>query len=373
MQFMPATAFPALLAYPLLVYATYWTVTSYYELETTISHFGTHTYSWDYFTDTTIRTVKSGVSPTVSPITASTEVYSYKQLTIVYVYLPAGAVAEADIETTATTTFVDSNAYTDYMEPLVYTAPASCPTPFTVTTMVAVHVPSEVTNRLTPTSITTTVLTYSDHFTEVTAYLPPNAVPTTAATTDYVYTYYIANCRNPTATGAAYWGPSGESNSGSSGGVSSSLMVCSLLTGCTSLHTWVIVVAAVFPSLFVLGWVESFLWFRQLMLGRMALRFGTVCWILISLWILCFTRTSPERSTEDQAALKIQWDAMNAGTRWKLWWKWGFRHAYPVELLGFDPRFPNQMQTGVETQRMEQQQGIPVQYVQQPPPAMAVA
>ncbi len=44
---------------------------------------------------------------------------------------------------------------------------------------------------------------------------------------------------------------------------------------------WVIVVASVLPSLFLLGWVESFLWFRQLMPGRKALRFGTVCWILM--------------------------------------------------------------------------------------------
>ena len=366
MQFMSLTRVPVafcltLLAYPLLVCATYWTVSSYFEIDTTVSHFGTNTFSWDYFTYTTTRTVKSGVSPTVSPLSVSTEVVSYEQLTIVYVYLPAGVVAENDIQTTDS--FVEPNAMTVYMEPLVYTAPASCPTSFTVTTMVEVQVPTQVTNLVTPTSITTTVASIDD-LTEVTAYLSMGAVPTTAAITDYVYSYYIADCRNPTATGAAYWGPSGTSSGGFRGGGDYGLEVCSLLTGCTSLQTWAIVVASVLPSLFVLGWVESFLWFRRLMLGKSALRFGTVCWILISLWVLCFTRTSPERIKEDQARLKIQWDAMSAGTRWKLWWKWGFKHAYPVDLLGFDPRFPNQTQTEPETQQTERQ-GLPVQYVQE--------
>ena len=364
----PATACLALLAYPLLVCATYWTVSSYFEVDMTTSQLGTYTFSYDYITYTTTRTVKPGVSPTATPLSVSTEIVSDEQLTIVYVYLPAGSVAEDDIQTTIP--FVDQNALTVYLEPLVYTAPSSCPTRFTVTTMAEVQVPTQVTNLVTPTSITTTVASINN-FTEVTAYLPMGAVPTTAATTDNVYTYFIANCRNPTATGAAYWGPSGGSSSGNFGGGDDGVEVCSLLTGCTSLQTWVIVVASVLPSLFVLGWVESFLWFRQLMLGRIALRFGTVCWILISLWVLCCTRTSPERSVEDQARLKIQWDAMSAGTKWKLWWKWGFRHAYPHDLLGFDPRFPNQTQTEPGMQTTERQ-GIPVQYVQEHLPATAV-
>src|SRR5579871_6657797 len=191
MQFMPLIRVPVgsclvLLAYPLFVCATYWTITSYFELDATTSQFSTYTYSFDYFTYTTIRTIKSGVSPTASPISISTEVDSYEQLTIVYVYLPVGAVAEDDIQTT--TTFVEPNAITIYMEPLVYTAPAYCPTPFTVTTMVEVQVPTEVSDLVTPTSITTTIESFDYLYTEVTAYLPPSAVPTTAATTDDVYT-----------------------------------------------------------------------------------------------------------------------------------------------------------------------------------------
>lgn len=327
MQFMPLTRTPvtaclALMAYPLLVCATYWTVTSYFELDTSTSQFDTYT-----------RTVKPGVSPTVSPISVSTEVNSYEQLTIVYVYLPVGAVAEDDIQTT--TTFVAQNAMTVYMEPLVYTAPASCPTPFTVTTMVEVQVPTEVSDLVTPTSITTSVANIGDLFIEVTAYLPPSAVPTTAATTDDVYMAYIAYCQNPTATGSAYWGPSGGISGGNfSGG------------GDDFFTWWVIVLASVIPSVFLLGYVESFLWFRQLMLGKMALRPGNVCWTLLFCLVpLWYTRTSPARSAEDQAALKIQWDAMSAVTRWKLWWKWGFTPVYPVDLLGFNPRLPHRMLT----------------------------
>lgn len=109
----PAATCLVLLAYPLLVCATYWTVTSYFELDTTTSQIGTFTYSFDYFTYTTTRTIEPGVSPTISPISVSTDVNSYEELTIMYVYLPAGAVAEDDIQTT--TTFVVQNAITVYM------------------------------------------------------------------------------------------------------------------------------------------------------------------------------------------------------------------------------------------------------------------
>jgi hypothetical protein len=90
----------------------------------------------------------------------------------------------------------------------------------------------------------------------------------------------------------------------------------------------------VIPALFLLGFLESWFWFRRLMMGKSAMRFGTVSWVLISLWVLCFTRMQDARSTEDQKLLHEKWKNMKSGAAFKAWWKWGFRHAYPVEHLG---------------------------------------
>jgi hypothetical protein len=70
------------------------------------------------------------------------------------------------------------------------------------------------------------------------------------------------------------------------------------------------------------------------MMGKSAMRFGTVCWVLISLWVMCFTRMQDRRSVEDQKLLAEKWKNMGSGAAFKAWWKWGFRHRYPEELLG---------------------------------------
>ncbi len=130
------------------------------------------------------------------------------------------------------------------------------------------------------------------------------------------------------------------SGTGSGSGSSSTYhdaVYCTSRWGCTTLTTWVIVLATVLPTLFVLGFVESFFWFRALMRGRRAWRLGTISWISISLWIYCVTVITPARSREDQQVLEEQWNQMSAGTRFRLWMKWGFRHKYPVELLGPEP------------------------------------
>jgi len=65
--------------------------------------------------------------------------------------------------------------------------------------MVEVQVPR---NRLPDADIDNeTTVTSIDNFPEVTTYLP---------TTDFAYTYFLTDCRNPIATGAAYWGPGRE-------------------------------------------------------------------------------------------------------------------------------------------------------------------
>ena len=222
------------------------------------------------------------------------------------------------------------------------------PPPVTVTTAAPVYVPTEVTVQISPTSVETSseASTYGNYvYIFETWYLTEGAAPFTS-TSDLTYEYYIASCSTPPVdysytgyesyTGYAY--PTGSTYDSGNDGDSSyygddcyyySSYYCRSYVG-----YWVIIVATVIPGLFLLGFLESWLWFRRLMLGKSAMRFGTVCWVLISLFILCFTRMQDRRSAEDQKMLAEKWKNMGSGAAFKAWWKWGFRHRYPEELLG---------------------------------------
>jgi hypothetical protein len=342
--------FVALLAQLQLALASFYTVTSYYLLTTTTSTLTEYcetTGSCDVWTDTAASlTVNPTVTPTAKPISTSTYSDTYDDVEIVSIFLAPGAVPASDLVTATRTSSASRSVYTEYAVPVTWTAPASCPTPFTVTTFAEVYVPAVITAHLSPQSTTSTV--YTDHlssstYTYLTLFLAPTAVPSSVlgdTTTDYDYTAYVARCTNP----ATWDDSSSSSGSGGSGGYhsgddsggdgSDDWTVCAALTGCVSLATWIIVVASVLPSIFLLGFVESYFWFRRLMRGQSALRLGTICWSALSLWCLCVIRRSPERSSEDQVLLRQYWASLGAGTRIKLWLRHGFRWRYPVELLG---------------------------------------
>lgn len=95
-----------------------------------------------------------------------------------------------------------------------------------------------------------------------------------------------------------------------------------------------IIVAAVIPSIILLGFVENFFWFRRLMLGKTCLRMGTVCWASIFIFVVGFTIIEKRRSPEDRAEFRQQWKTMQLKTKIKLWCQFGFRHRYPVAWLG---------------------------------------
>ncbi|KPM36520.1 hypothetical protein AK830_g10029 [Neonectria ditissima] len=338
-------------------YASAWTVTAYYAVTVTTS---TDTaYYNDVYTYTDTLTIKPTADVTASAVSTYTSIDTDYDIKRVDVYYDPTDVDSSDYVPTTTyddayySTYSYTTApYTYYYQEIVYTAPASCPTSFTLKTYTNVYVPTEVVDQVTPKSITTAVSTYADgdKYTIVTAFLSEGEVSLTtdASSTDFIESYYLASCRNPTATGDAYWGGDddndGDDTSSSGGGSSSGdsdyygYRACSVITGCVTWRTWVIVIATVIPGIFLLGFVESYLWFRRLMLGKGALRFGTICWICTSLLVACFTRHTPARNFADRPALRAQWAAMTVGRRIKLWFKWGFRHAYPVELLGPDPR-----------------------------------
>ncbi|EGS19456.1 uncharacterized protein CTHT_0049170 [Thermochaetoides thermophila DSM 1495] len=315
----------------------YWTITSYRIESVSTSYF---TYDGTVFTATYGRMYE--IAPTATPTASptSTTTWSYSDYLIKTLYLPPGAVPESDIVKSSTYTAGD-NRVTDFVVEVTYTAPSSCPTQFAITTLTEVYIPIAVRPHLTPTK----TVTESGYITVVSAYLNPTDVPPKELnpTNDWKYTKYIEQCSLPpafqTGTSSSDGGSSGSSSSGGGWRSGTTTQVCSVLTGCTTLRTWIIVVATLIPALFLLGFVESFLWFRRLMLGKSALRLGTVCWCLISLWFILLTRKQSARSAQDQAVLKEKWAALTFGQKIKYWFKWGFRHRYPVDLLG-DPDAP---------------------------------
>ncbi|EAQ92110.1 predicted protein [Chaetomium globosum CBS 148.51] len=340
--------FAAFLLHLQPAFASFYTVTSYFVLtETSSKLYSTCVEDCRYYTATRTLTVDPTITPTADPISTTTRTYTYDDLEIVSVFVGPDAVDAGDVFTSSTRV---ANVFTDYAVTVVWTAPSSCPTPFTVTTHSPVYLPYDIRPYVTAVSTATSVWTNTRETETVTwvtkfidaSILPPSSRPTGAPTTNYYYSYFVENCRNPTATGPAYYGPTATARGGGSGGGGSrggadddwDWNVCSAYTGCVVLATWVIVIAVLFPTIFLIGFIESYCWFRRMMLGRSALRLGTICWCVMSLWFILLTRKSRARSPEDQALLKQYWDTLSAGTRIKYWFKYGFRWRYPVELLG---------------------------------------
>ncbi|SPQ25784.1 7b3b9ddd-f20b-420e-83ae-33433bcc76ff [Thermothielavioides terrestris] len=333
--------FAALLGQLQPALATFYTVTSYYALSTRTTKYVEDCTECDVYTYTSTLTLKPTVTPTARPISSDTDIDTYEDVEIVSVFVPVDAVPSSDILTALPTPTY--GIFTDYAVPVTWTAPASCPTAFTVVTYAYYYPPYEVTAHLSPISTATSLYTDTEEgsvHTHVTYFLASTAVPSTVANTatNVIYTRYVERCINPTAGFDAVSG--GGDDSGSGGGGSSGSDddddwdVCSAMTGCVRVATYAIVLASVLPAIFLLGFVESYFWFRRLMLGKSALRLGTICWCCISLWVICMTQHQPARSPEDQVLLRQYWDTLSAGTRLKYWFRHGFRWRYPVELLG---------------------------------------
>lgn len=279
-------------------------------------------------------TLKPVVTPTGEAISETTSTRNYNGLEIVMRYFEPGEFASTDIQTTASRINLDG-PFTYFFQGVVYTAPASCPTPFTVSTKTRVTIPFEVRSQFHATSLASTTGTYNNGavYTQVTAYLSDGAVRMNGAETssDWLATHYLADCRNPTATDDSYWGNLEP-------GTSRDDPVNDWLRKKPGPKPWVIALAVVFPSLFLLGFVESFFWFRRMMVGRAALRVGTICWILILPLLVFFVRYTAARGEDsDQSELRNRWSRLRLGIRVKLWLRWGFRGSYPTELLG-NPR-----------------------------------
>lgn len=322
----------------------FWTATvrymDYVSLEPYTYAGETTTYDYTY-----TRTINPTVTPTVTPTYTSVYRSSAYDVEVHELYYATGAVADSDLvsrttrdyyaSTTATTK--ETYSTTEYLMPVTMTAPTSCPTVFTVARQASItYIPSIVTDQLKPTS--TEVSTSSGRsydYEYATWYLTEGAAPFTS-TDDYYYSYYIAYCTPPPAQYTSSSRTSGDDSSSSSGSDDDAswtdYRTC-YFGGCTSLKTWVIIIATILPGIFLLGFLESWFWYTRLMKGKSAMRCGTVCWVLLSLWVLCFTRMQDARSKEDQKLLQQKWKEMPAGQKFKNW-SWGFKRRYPVPLLG---------------------------------------
>ncbi|KAK0716569.1 hypothetical protein B0T21DRAFT_296190, partial [Apiosordaria backusii] len=355
-RYLAGLAIMASLVQPAL--ASFWTVTELFVYEPTPMPYGCDeagitkvqcTTAYDY----PFR-VKHTSTPTgVDPVEITTRSDPSWDLEISSIYLPAGAVPRSDLINYEDPTTTTSPATTISLRPIwavdvTFTAPASCPTPFEFTTFANLgsyhdSVPSAVSPFLLPkatveeatSTYTRTVVTpLREPRTTVTETLPGTHTTFHLQPTDlppvlrpdisdsglvWVDWYYVQNCYRP-----------GEENP------KKKAEMCPYTYGgkCSKVEPWVINVAAVFPSVFLLGFVENFFWFRRMMLGKGCLRFGTVCWALLFIFVIGFTIIERKRNAEDQARLREQWKTIPFGMRMRLWFRWGFRHKYPVAWLG---------------------------------------
>lgn len=351
----------------------FWTVTSRYEVQQAVETYTFGSYE-EPVTYSTTRTISASVTPTATPLSTATYPNRRDDVETVMLFYSPGAVAESDLEPTYFRTATTTDAtltWTSFLMPIVYTAPATCSSDFTFTTSTDVYVPSEVQDQLKPTSIETgkSDSPYgTPYFTEI-WYLTEGAAPHTTSL-DYIYQYYIEYCTKPYSYnyrgGSKYYDDDDDDDDDGWGYTYKTYCY----GYCTSFKTWIIIIATLIPTLFVFGFLESWFWFRRLMTGRSALRMGTVCWVCISFWVLCFTKKQGARSSEDQKMLQEHWKNTSNGTAFKLWLKWGFRHTYPKEILGqFTPATTDidsqgGAGTGAGEAQMQQQYG----QVAPPPP-----
>ncbi|KAF4626737.1 hypothetical protein G7Y89_g11420 [Cudoniella acicularis] len=298
-----------------------------------------------------------GVNPTVtplSPITTYTDDSIYAHVSIVEIVLPAGEgqTPSYDYDLTATTTTTNM----DYVVPITYKPAATCTgQSWSFVTNIPVTIPRIVQSQMVPVTTLTsaTTYTYGDYnptaYTSIIGVLNPTDVD--ASEVSYASSLYLpyeasycatptTYCTTPTAAASASctvdWSYSDSTYNSGDG---------SQLFSDDTDNSWlvaVILIAVLVPVGWALIWLiigfwESWMSFKGLMLGLQRKRGLPYAWCCISWIFLCFTGpTYKAKSAEEQVVLKERWAAMGAGEKFKLWLKWGFRWKYP-EVLGEEP------------------------------------
>ncbi|KHN94440.1 uncharacterized protein MAM_07756 [Metarhizium album ARSEF 1941] len=344
--------------------AARWTITDIY-LETVLQRTYTDRYAdrtetiTTSYTRYTPVTLKPSVTVTVTPVTVytttdsssyydgSSYVYGGGSDDSVYIqrYYPLGAIPTSDLTSSVTPYNRRDFTSTYFFQTIELTAPASCPTPFTVTTTTQVSVPRQVADQVSITSATTSIATteYDDDnaytYTFISAYLASTHHPTGAAATRHpIYSVYMTKCRIPNPTRTSSSGPTSDSSGDSSNQFLDMRGSCAW-RDCGKTPYWGVVIVTVLPTICLIGFFESYHWFTCLMSGEDALRGSTVLWILLCLPSIFLTRYIPARDARDQERLRALWAEKTLGQKLSLWRQWGFRHRYPMELLGVHPGY----------------------------------
>lgn len=332
-----------------LVAGAPWIVTEYYEINEdvmTSSVFGLSTTLVQTITETNIIDVTPAVTASLeSALSTTTELrpvdpyYTSSVATIVQVLLPSGAVA------TPTSTPVsfglaptpDSIA-TSYYVNIGYTAPTSCSSHWTTTSAVPVRVPYQIETLIRPTSVATSLSVDNEYAFQPTTYtiemffIAPSQLPgSSLSELSYQNLPTAASlCSYPTASSGGY-------DSGYGQGNNANWLHDSYWYGISPLAIILITTLGSFGFWFVVGCIESFVQFRDLMRGLPARRGPPRAWCMLapitSCLVFCFTSKGFYGRPEDEAKeLEDKWNAMGAGEKFRLWLKWGFRYKYPPML-----------------------------------------
>ncbi|CZR56413.1 uncharacterized protein PAC_06301 [Phialocephala subalpina] len=281
----------------------------------------------------------------VNAITTITTDASYAEVTIVDIVVESGSRVSYTYNTDST--YLD----TSYVVPVTYTPDATCTSQnWTFTTNVPIYIPDIVSLTPVTTSLSATTYSYLGYrptpTTDVIAVLNPtdvNADDLASASSEYA-PYGMSYCYTPTtycptASGATCT-PTFTYDSSSS----SSYYSGSYDSYYDSQIRDIILIAVLVPVgwwliWLIIGFWESWMSFKGLMLGQHRKRGLPYSWCCISILFLCWTGpTYKAKSVEEQARLAEQWKEMKAGQKFKLWMKWGFRWKYP-DVLGEEPEF----------------------------------
>lgn len=293
-----------------------------------------------------IETYSEYVSVTASsfaPITTitTTGYDDYADVTLVEIVVPTGVGTEA--------AYGYSEDETSYVVPVTYTPSATCSQNWTYSTNIPVYLPAIVT--LPAATVSTTVSYYTGFgeaapspTTQIIAILNPtdvNSADLAAASSAYApddlsYCYtpttYCPTAVSATCTPTFAYDPNSDGYAYSS----------SYYDYDDPWYRTVLIIAIAVPVGWVflwlcIGFLESWLSFKGLMLGQKRKRGLPYSWCCLSVFFLCFIGpTYQAKSTEEQTELLAKWKELGAGKKFKLWMKWGFRWKYP-DMIGEEP------------------------------------
>ncbi|KAF7118980.1 hypothetical protein CNMCM5793_008620 [Aspergillus hiratsukae] len=338
-----ALAFLSLILHQTSVaFAAPWIVTEVYEQDV---------YTEDYSYETTTRTLIEQITPTASPMPAALSTTTsltsnsyYGAVTVVQVLYPSGA----GTEPTYNYNYYDSNIITQYYVNMVYTAPTSCSSQWTVTTAIPVNVPNAIENALPATSMSTSYSVDDSQpfqpttYTRALAFIDPTQVPASSLSMlsdSYIYTMYRNyGCYDSSSNSGSTYSNSGSTYSNYDGGDGSSWFYDGYYYGGISpLGIMLASLLGWFGVWLIIGLIENWFQFRRLMRGWQARRGFPISWCMVAPIVSCLLLLSSRkgfqaRTAEEAQVLEERWNQMGFWRKVGLWLRWGFGFSYPPML-----------------------------------------